>query len=727
MNRWAGTRCAVPAAILAIGCSSASEPTSADAMWVRIEAPRVALVGQILTLHAQVGAAVRDYQWDFGDGRRSPVADDGDAEVVYDRPGRYHVAVTVTDTVGRRHSDSVAVAVTYPPVHRPQAGASVTTVPGRSFVAVVSPDAAELSLFQWDEAGEFELNERFATCADPRTVIPWREWLAVVCQEPSIVDLVPAPHTSVSRRQVQLSPGALPFSAVPGPNGELWVSLQALGSAAIVDFIGDKAEVVAHVSVVEDVRGLAQLPDGRIAASRWRSTTEGATIAVIDPTTREVAEEWRLPREDANSEEEGGGVLSYLGSVVVSPNGVDAVVPGLRANAHGPGRRAPQPLTFSSTVRAALGWLPSGAAEARVDTFEDRGFARAAVFSPRGDYLYVAMRGSRSVERIDVLSGSHSGTALDIGFAPEGLAISDDGAFLFVDTSLSRELVVIDTADFGGAPAARLPTASAEPLSDEILLGKRLFNDSLDRRLAAQGYISCAHCHLDGMGDGRVWDFTARGEGLRNTTSLLGRGGTDHGPVHWSGNFDEIQDFEHDIRGAFGGAGLLADAKWDEATPLGQPKAGESEELDALAAYVSSLTEFPTSPYRDLDGQLLPAAERGRVLFFDPGVGCSDCHSGSRLTDSRFAADGQPVLHDVGTLSELSGGRLGGELTGVDTPTLHGLWLSAPYLHDGSAANLQEVLTVRNPEDRHGTTSHLGESEIGDLVAYLLSLDGRVF
>ena len=142
---------------------------------------------------------------------------------------------------------------------------------------------------------------------------------------------------------------------------------------------------------------------------------------------------------------------------------------------------------------------------------------------------------------------------------------------------------------------------------------------------------------------------------------------------------------------------------------------------------VYSFTTFPTSPYRSADGRLTPAAERGRALFFSPDVGCSDCHRGSRLTDSRFAADGEPVLHDVGTLGELSGGRLGGELTGIDTPTLHGLWLSAPYLHDGSAATLQELLTLRNPADRHGTTSHLRDGEIGDLVAYLLSLDGRVF
>ena len=45
---------------------------------------------------------------------------------------------------------------------------------------------------------------------------------------------------------------------------------------------------------------------------------------------------------------------------------------------------------------------------------------------------------------------------------------------------------------------------------------------------------ACATCHLDGGHDGRTWDFTGRGEGLRNTISLRGRSGTGHGPVHWS-------------------------------------------------------------------------------------------------------------------------------------------------------------------------------------------------
>jgi cytochrome c peroxidase len=73
--------------------------------------------------------------------------------------------------------------------------------------------------------------------------------------------------------------------------------------------------------------------------------------------------------------------------------------------------------------------------------------------------------------------------------------------------------------------------------------------------------------------------------------------------------------------------------------------------------------------------------------------------------------------YDVGTSSRRDGA---GEL--FDTPTLKEVWRTAPYLHDGSATNIEDVLTRRNPADRHGRTSHLTPSEIHDLAEYVLSL-----
>jgi len=57
-----------------------------------------------------------------------------------------------------------------------------------------------------------------------------------------------------------------------------------------------------------------------------------------------------------------------------------------------------------------------------------------------------------------------------------------------------------------------------------------------------------------------------------------------------------------------------------------------------------------------------------------------------------------------------------------DTPTLLGIYRTAPYLHHGKAATLHDVLTKQNPSDEHGKTSHLSAGQIDDLVAFLKCL-----
>ena len=116
--------------------------------------------------------------------------------------------------------------------------------------------------------------------------------------------------------------------------------------------------------------------------------------------------------------------------------------------------------------------------------------------------------------------------------------------------------------------------------SNEDALLRAMFKaavDAADPRLARDRYMSCASCHHDGGHDGRVWDLSNFGEGLRNTISLRGRGGA-QGRLHWSANFDEVQDFEGQIRTLPQGTGLMTDAQFATGTrsqPLGDRKAGE--------------------------------------------------------------------------------------------------------------------------------------------------------
>jgi cytochrome c peroxidase len=153
-----------------------------------------------------------------------------------------------------------------------------------------------------------------------------------------------------------------------------------------------------------------------------------------------------------------------------------------------------------------------------------------------------------------------------------------------------------------------------------------------------------------------------------------------------------------------------------EPVELEEQLSGRSKDLDALAIYTNSF-EFTLSPHIPAPGKLSPAAERGKKLFFSNEVGCATCHSGRYYTDSSLQKPFQ--LHDVGTGADDSTEKMGPK---YDTPTLLGVYRTAPYLHHGKAATLRDVLTTCNKEDKHGKTSHLKKEEIADLVDFLQSL-----
>ena len=696
--------------------------------------PRYALVGEPVLLDGSASKGAVLYQWAFDDGQGGGTqpSPDPTALVTYAAVGRWRPILTVYDAEGKKLAASVTITAVHPPAWRARHASSVIALGGDDArFAVVSTDSDEVMIAARVGA-TFAVERRIAVGDRPRTLSEESGYLVVAAQGDR-VDA--APLAGGPGHALDLPYGARPFGVVAAPGGALWVTLQGTGELARLALgPGGALALEATLPALDDARGLALLPDGRLAVSRWRSRPDGGELAIVDPQGAPT-QLWPVPFDpQPPSDTEIGGVPSYLGALVVAPTGLEAALPALQANIGGGLYRSGEPLAFDTTVRAVVRLfdLAAGAeAPGGRKQFDGRGLASAAAYSLYGDYLYVAARGSRAVERLDRLTGAESGSLIDVGYAPEGLALSPDGRYLAVDAALARELVIYDLEQFAAntPPIARLPIPSAEPLAPHLLRGKQLFNDSQDPRLSKDGYMACAHCHLDGESDRQVWDFTDRGEGLRDTIALTGRAGLGDGPLHWSANFDELQDFEGDIRGPFGGAGLLSDDAWRSgavAQPLGDPKAGLSADLDALAAYVASLAQPAPSPHRGPGGVLPPEAEEGRLLFESPALGCLACHSGPRLTDSAWIDPGVPLLHDVGTLGPGSGQRLGKPLTGLDTPTLHGLWESAPYLHDGSAPTLEDVLTVRNPDDLHGVTSGLSDDQLAALVAYLRCLDGAL-
>ncbi len=459
-------------------------------------------------------------------------------------------------------------------------------------------------------------------------------------------------------------------------------------------------------------------PDEATAApkSELGGVEVGGELLAVDGNSMTVTDTIVLRHSDkADAENQGSGVPNYIGAAAISPDGTAAWVPSKQDNIKRGILRSGANINFQNTVRAISSRIELAANTedypARVD-HDNASVASAAVFGPLGVYMFVALETSREVAVVDAHGGEEI-FRIAAGRAPRGLAISPDGSRLYVSNFMDRSVTVFDLSDLRSQglwvalELATVQTVASEALSAEILAGKQLFYDAFDTRLARDRYLSCASCHNDGGGDGRVWDLTGMGEGLRNTIDLRGSGAAP-GRLHWSQNFDEVQDFEGQIRSLAGGSGLMPDADFFAGTrsdPLGEPKAGLSVDLDALAAYVASLDRYPDSPFRNGDGTATAEAVAGSEIFL--AKHCAACHGGIDFTDSSLN-----VLHDIGTIRPTSGSRLGRTLSGIDTPTLRGAWRSAPYLHDGSAASLADAVAAHD-------SLTIGAGDMQKLVAYL--------
>jgi hypothetical protein len=554
---------------------------------------------------------------------------------------------------------------------------------------------------------------------------------------------------------VALPRASRPFGICFAPGGRIaYVTLEALGQ--VLKLEAATGRILAKAGPGPSPRGLALTADGqRLFATRFLSPDDHGEVAEIDPEPFAVARTHRLALDPGpDGESDSRGVPNYLSSLSISPDGRTAWIPSIKDNTgRGLVRDGRKP-TFETTVRAIVSTLdltvPEGREGRRLD-LDNRALASAVEFSRYGDYAFTASEGTNDIVVHDSYSGQELTALLSEGegsmLAPEGLATDPEHRFLYVDYFLSREIGIfeIGSGNSGFPRVALVKTVVQESLDAQVLRGKRIFYNAKDPRMSRDGYLSCAVCHLDGAADGRVWDFTDRGEGLRRTLSMLGRAGSGQGPIHWSANFDEVQDFENDMRGPFEGSGFMSDADFAAAgKSLGPKKAGLSPDLDALAAYVTTLSRARPSPYRNADGTLTADARAGQEIFQREDVGCARCHIPPAYTDSRFPAavltgpgglaqGSLPpgdvltpqgfLVHDVGTITPASGKRQGDALRGFDTPTLKGVWEGGPYLHDGSAATLEDVLGKANPEDRHGKTSHLSALEKSRLAAFLRELD----
>ncbi len=267
------------------------------------------------------------------------------------------------------------------------------------------------------------------------------------------------------------------------------------------------------------------------------------------------------------------------------------------------------------------------------------------------------------------------------GNGPRGVAIVGEKVYTaeyFSDSIGSSEIAVFNTVAPKPVSIALGPKRKLTPERQ----GEIFFHDATG---CFQHWQSCSSCHPDTRADALNWDLLNDGMGNpKQTKSMLLAHKTP--PAMITGIRPNAE------------AGVRAGFKFI------QFAVRPEEDAVAIDKYLKSVKPVP-SPYL-VDGRLSPAAQRGKVIFED--AKCASCHP------APLFANGEKYNTKTGI------GRQ--ENWEFDTPTLVEVWRTAPYLHDGRSASIEEVVTIHNVDDAHGKTSKLTPLQISDLVEYVLSL-----
>jgi len=539
----------------------------------------------------------------------------------------------------------------------------IAVTPDGLRVCVVNPDSSSLSIL------DARSNQRVAEVAlggRPQTVAVSDDTAYVAMRERgvAVVDLARGSVTATI-------PGFVDAFGVALARNRLYVSDH--GAARVRAFDTETLGERGAVTTESHPRGLAIDDDGTtLYVTHFRS----GRLSVIDATSLTVQRV--IPAlADAN--------LSQ--SVTLAEDGGRAYLPQTRSNA------ANTALLFDTTLFPIVTVVDLATGQSLDRERISLDVADRPVSMPldavlaRGK-LYVVNAGSEDLSVID--PDKRSAVAhIAVSKNPRGIAVSPDAQRLYVNNTLSGTVSVIDAAT---DTVIAIVESTTIPLPEDVLNGKRLFHSSASEPLSRDRWISCASCHFDGGADGRTWFFR---DGPRNTTALFNVAKTM--PMHWSGDLDELQDVESTIRTVQAGTGLAEGPSHCVPACDGPDKnSGRSKDLDDLAAFMRAIPPPPSPPTH-------PAHARGQMLFFDPRAGCAACHPAPFFTDA--------LRHDVGT----GNGPLERKGASFDTPSLRGVFDTAPYLHDGSAPTLE--IAIR----RHTTTS-LSDSDVSDIAAFLGSI-----
>jgi DNA-binding beta-propeller fold protein YncE len=364
---------------------------------------------------------------------------------------------------------------------------------------------------------------------------------------------------------------------------------------------------------------------------------------------------------------------------------------------------------------------------------------RALAFSADGALAAVVDTDSEDVLVVDANRRVEAQLVRPLpGHLPEGIVWIDDDVYVQERNTEDVAAFRVARGDAGvsvEADGPAFPSLTKDPMPAHLRLGQLLFYSANSDQLplTQNHWVACASCHLEGRSDAVTWQFA---QGPRDTPTNAG-GLLDTGFLFRTADRRQVEDYWRTIDTEQGGH-----------FNLDQPS--QKPLLEALADYVNEAIPVPVPPSTDAKRALHADAlarvrTQGEAVF--GLIGCASCHSGPARTDSAAGnpslaltgptvssmTPGGVLLHDVGTCvttgpsPDVAHEDIDGDpraACAFDTPALRGLTDSAPYLHDGSAATLDDVVgAMLEAMAASGQfTSPLSASDRSALVEYLRGL-----
>jgi len=309
---------------------------------------------------------------------------------------------------------------------------------------------------------------------------------------------------------------------------------------------------------------------------------------------------------------------------------------------------------------------------------------------------------------------------LPVGRNPRGVIYSPDGRRAYVASALDDAITVIDMEQLC---VERTIGLGGPKEMTQTRLGERLFH-AATFTLADQ--FSCRTCHPEGHTNGLTFDIEPDGAGLAPLDNRSLRGVFDTAPFKWEGTNPTLH--RH--------CGKRLAMFFTRMAPLAPA------DLDALVRYISNI-ERPSNRHRRPDG-LTPSQRRGKALFertvsndgepINPEHRCVTCHASPYGHSEVKSIVGSAMWFDatvdveIGDLSDVEEfGNLGvayfydggAIMKRYDAAHLLNLYDSAPYLHNGASATLEEMWTRYNLYEAHGMAGDWTRRQLNDLIAYL--------